>query len=150
MNVAHQIVPAARNHQIDEIVELQKLADFGALLDIGDQSLRDRLGAQGRANILDDDARRSFHLAAGLEHHGVCGFDGQSGDLRDRVGTGLKNHREQTHRTTYFFEFQAFVEFDALEHAADRIGQCDYGAHSFDHGLKLLGRKLQPIDQSLR
>ena len=150
LNVAHQIVPAARNHQINHIIKLEEFADFGALLNVCDQRFRNRVRAQGGANIFDDYACCSFHLAAGLENYGVCGFDGQCSDLRDRVGARLKNHREETERTTYLFEFEAFVEFDAVEHASNGIGQSNYSAHPFDQRLKLLRGKLQAIDQSFR
>ena len=150
LDVADQVVTAARNDQIDEIVELAGVRDLGALLDIGDQRLGKRKRAQRGANIVHHDARGAFHLAAGLENDGVRGFDGQRSDLRDGFGARFKNDREQAQRAAHLFQFEAGVEFGAIEHAADGVGQSDDGANAFDHGLKLVRRELQAVDQSFR
>ena len=150
LHVADQVVTAARDHQIDEVVELQEFADLGALLDIGDQRLGERKRTQRGANIVHDDARGAFHLAAGLENDGVRGFDGQRSDLRDGFGARFKNDREQAQRAAYLFQFEPGVEFGAIENAADGVGQSDDGANAFDHGLKLVRRELQAIDKSFR
>ena len=94
LHILDQRLRPARYHQIDPCIELQQLR---YLLTPKHQRhrLRRQVGARHRLpQNPDQGSRRSLHLLARLQQHRIAALYRQRRNLRHRIRTRLKDHRQ--------------------------------------------------------
>ncbi len=102
---------------------------------------------QRAAHHLGQRAVRLRRLAPALEQDGVARAEGERGDLDQRIGTRLEDHREHAQRAAFLRQDQPLVELAAGEHGPERIGTRRELPCAVGQRLQLRGVQLQPLHQ---
>ena len=131
---------AARNQQIDFVLEMQKFHYVGAGLQERDGILRD-IGKCGER--LFPDGEYGFvaigRFGATFEENGVAGLERERSDLGDDIGTRFEDDGDHAERAGFFEQDQPLVEFGGCEALAEWVRQVghfpDAGGHFGDTGF---------------
>ena len=138
---------AARDDQVDELVEPQKLADGIAVR--GGHQLHG-IGGQivGRQAILENPMEGAVGVQgflAAAEHNGVAALDAQRGRVDGDVGPGFVNEEDDAERHGDLVDHQAVGPHAAVEDAADGIGQGGHLAQASRRGRDPVRRQPQTV-----
>ena len=146
-DAADQPLAAARDYQVDVLVQPQQLADGVAvrrrhqLHGVGGQVI----GPQG---VLQDAVQGRVGLErflAAAEHQGVAAFDAQAGGIDGDVGARFVDEEDDAQRHGDLVDLQAVGPHAAVEDAADRIGQRGDLAQPRGCGADALRRQTQAV-----
>lgn len=139
-DAADEGLAAAGDHDVDQIVQLQKLTHrltVGRVDQLhavdGEAAFRDRL-----PHALDDAGTGMGCLLATAENDRVAGGEGDRGGIGRDVGPRLVNEKDDAERHADLADEQARGLSRFLEHFADRIGE---RGHRLDPG----GNRLDPL-----
>ena len=137
LDVAHQLVGAARDDQVDVAVEGEQLGDDVA----GGDELDGAVGDPCPRQSVRDDPRngdeRLGRLLAALEDGGVARLDGQRGDVGDDLGTGLEDDEQHTDGAGDALEIEAVVEAGSEGDLADGVLEVPDVEDALEHVLPL-------------
>ena len=146
---AHQLVAAARDDQVDQVVEGEQGLDFGARLGQVQGIGQRRILAQRRIDGGEQRGIGAARLRAALEDGGVARFQAQGGDLHQRVRARLEYDAQHPDRHRDPGQHEVVVEAPPPLDLADRIGQLVQLPHPLHYARELL-LQAQPLDQRRR
>src|SRR5262249_51822390 len=124
-DAADEAFAAARDGQVDELVEPQQVSDGGA---VGRRHQLHRVGRQlgGAQPILKNAVQGGVGVERFLtaaEDDGVAGLDAQAHRVHGDVRPRLVNEEDDAERHADLVDVQAVGTDVAVQYAADRIGQ---------------------------
>ena len=148
---ADQALAAARNEQIEDVVELHHLHHRLAA-----EVLHQRHGvlvhagvAQGLAQAGGDGGVGAHRFLAAAQDHAVAGLQAQRRGVGGDVGTRLVDHADHTQRHAHALDLEALVGGVALGDLADRVRQAgDVAQRVGDAGQALLVQR-QAVEHGL-
>ena len=146
---AHQLVAAARDDQVDQVVEGEQGLDFGARLGQVQGIGQRRILAQRRIDGGEQRRIGVARLRAALEDGGIARFQAQGGDLHQRVRARLEYDAQDPDRHRDPGQHEVVVEAPPPLDLADRIGQLDQLPYPLHYARELL-LQAQPLDQRRR
>ena len=145
-DVAHELVRAAWNEQVNGLVACQQLAYFLACLNLVQATLG-KTGLDGRSiDYLKQGSVGTHRLATTLEQSAVAAFEAERGDLHERVGACLKDDANDADGAGLAHEHELLVELAAQLDSTDGVGQGHEILYSLAHALELRLVELEPFD----
>ena len=121
LDVGHEVVAAARDHQVHHVAQLQDVAHRFAALDEHDALARN---AEPREALHDDPVKHGVGvlcLLATFQQQAVARADGEARDLRQRVRPGLEDDEEHAERRGDLLEVEPIRDLHLAQGARDGL-----------------------------
>ena len=137
LDVAHQLVGAAGDDEVDVAVEGEQLRDGLARGDELDGGIGDLGLGQGVGDDGADDHEGFRRLLAALEDGRVAGLNGQSGDVGDYFGTSLEDDEQHADGAGHALQLEIVVQLGTKSDPADGILKVAHVQDALEHVLPL-------------
>mmetsp|Transcript_9828 Transcript_9828/g.18504 ORF Transcript_9828/g.18504 Transcript_9828/m.18504 type:complete len:377 (+) Transcript_9828:477-1607(+) len=146
LDVGHEGVAAPRDHEVDDVVQLEQI-----VYALARRHQPDERRVHLRGQSLGDDAVQRYvgahRLLPALEQQAVPGANGEAGNLRQRVGPGFENDQEHAQRGAHLLELQALRNLCVTQALPQRLLHLRQEPHSLGQLLQSSIFQLQAVQQ---
>ena len=147
LDVGHEIVGAARDDEVDDVVEFEAVGDAFATLDEDDGVARHPEGGETVDDDAVEDGVRARRLLATLEEESVAASNGEGGDLGEGVGAGLEDDEEDAEGRGDLLEDEVLGDLHLAQGAGDGLLHGGDLARALGELGNLAGLHLQAVHQ---